>query len=241
MSGKKSDVPLLVNGKRIDGRLPSELRNIEMRTDVVDRANGSAEVSFGNTGAISAVHGPRNLFPKFLQEADTGIIRVKYTMLPFSTDDRKSPGHDRRSTELSKVIRLALEPSLFLSDFPKSVVDVFIDVIQADGSTRVTGINAASLALACAGVPMRDLVTACSVGKIEGTLIADLSGKEDNYGEADVAIAMLPSKGEVSLLQMDGELTKEELVKLLHTAKDACAKIYQLQKKILEKKYQASE
>ncbi len=237
MSGKKLDTPLMKHGKRLDGRLAGELRNVEMKVDVVDRANGSAEVSLGHTVAIAAVHGPRNLFPKFLQEANTGILRVKYMMLPFSTDDRKSPGHDRRSTELSKVIRLALEPSLFLVDFPKSVVDVFVDIIEADGSTRVTGINAASLALACAGVPMRDLVVACSVGKIDGELIVDLAGKEDNYGEADVAIGMLPSKGEVCLLQMDGQLTKEELTSLLEMGKDACMKIYEIEKRTLEKKY----
>ncbi len=237
MGGHKSDVPLVVDGKRIDGRLPSDIRKMSMRAGAVSNANGSSEVSFGNTAAIAAVYGPRNLYPKFMQELDTGIIRVRYTMLPFSTDDRKSPGHDRRSTELSKVIRLSLEPSLFLEDFPKSVVDVFIDIIQADGSTRVTGINAASIALACSGVPMRDLVAACSVGKVDGTLMVDIAGKEDNFGEADVAVAMLPSKDEVSLLQMDGQLTKEEMVTLLNMAKDACSKIYAEQRKALEKKY----
>ncbi len=237
--GKKSDVKLIVDGKRVDGRLPAELRKMDMRIDAVDRSNGSAEVSFGNTAAIAAVHGPRDLYPKFLQESGTGIARVKYTMLPFSVDDRKSPGRDRRSTELSKVMRLALGASMMLEDFPKSVVDIFIDVIQADGSTRVTGLNAASLALACAGVPMRDLVVACSVGKIDGTLVVDLAGKEDNFGEADVAVAMLPTKGEVSLLQMDGQLTKEELMKLLDMAKDACLKIHEVQKKTLQEKYKS--
>jgi exosome complex component RRP41 len=235
--GKKADFPLVVDGKRLDGRSLEELRKIEMKTDVVSRANGSAEVSFGNTIAIASVYGPRNLYPKFLQESKTGIVRARYNMLPFSTDDRKSPGYDRRSIELSKVIRLAFEPALFLSDFPKAVVDIFIDIIQADGSTRIAAINATSLALACAGVPMRDLVAACSVGKIDGLLAVDMSGKEDNYGEADVSIAMLPSKNEVSLLQMDGDLTKDEVMKLLQMGKDACMKIYELQRKTLQKKF----
>ena len=226
MGGKKSDVPLIANGKRLDGRLVKELREMNMKIDVAARPNGSSEVSFGHTTGISGVYGPRDLYPKFKQEAQTGILRVKYTMLPFSVDDRKNPGHDRRSVELSKVIRLALEPSLMLSDFPKSVVDVFIDIIEADGSTRVTGINAASLALACAGVPMRDLIASCSVGKVDGHLVVDLNGKEDNYGEADLAIALLPSKDEVTLLQMDGQLTKHEVMELLHMAKESCHKIF---------------
>ncbi len=239
--GHKSLEKLIVNGKRIDGRKPEELREIQMRIDVVTRANGSARVRFGNTEAIASVHGPRELFPKFLQEADTGIIRTRYNMAPFSTEDRKSPGTDRRGTEISKVTRLALEPVIFLEDFPKATVDLFIEVIQADGSTRVTGLNAATLALASAGVPMRDLVAACSVGKIDGTLISDLSGKEDNNSEADVAFAMMPGKGKVTLLQMDGILSKDEFMKLFEMARENCKKIYEMLKGILKEKYMKGE
>jgi len=228
---------LIVNGKRIDGRLPAQLRNIEMKVDVVDRANGSAQVSFGKTSVIASVYGPRELYPKFLREPESGILRVRYAMLPFSVDERKPPGPDRRSVELSKVIRLALEPAIFLEEFPKTTLDVFVEVVQADGSTRVAGINAASLALVMAGVPMRDLVAACSVGKVDGTLVVDLNGKEDNNSEADVAFAMMPGKNKITLLQMDGLLSKEEIKKLLILAKENCLKIYELQKKTLKERY----
>lgn len=233
-------IKLLIDGKRIDGRLPEQLRDIEMKVGIVTRANGSAEVRFGNTIAIASVYGPRVLYPKFLQEVETGILRARYNMAPFSVDERKSPGPDRRSTELSKVIRLALEPAIFLEDFPKATIDVFVEIIQADGSTRVTGINAASLALATAGIPMKDLVCACSVGKIDETLIVDLNGKEDNNSQADISIAILPSKGKVTLLQMDGDLTKEEIQKLIKLAKDSCEKIYELQKKTIKEFYKVA-
>jgi exosome complex component RRP41 len=228
---------MIVNGKRLDGRLPEELRPIEMRLDVVSRANGSALVKFGKTVVVASVYGPRALYPRYLQESETGILRCRYNMAPFSVDDRKSPGPDRRSIELSKVIRLALEPAIFLEDFPKATIDVFVEILQADGSTRVTAINAASLALASAGIPMKDLVAACSVGKIDDTLIVDLNGKEDNNSESDVAFAILPSKEKVSLLQMDGNLTQEELSKLIKLATDSCKKIYEIQKKVLKEKY----
>jgi exosome complex component RRP41 len=233
----KSEEKMIVNGKRLDGRLPEELRPVEMKLDVVSRANGSALVRFGNTVAIAAAYGPRELFPKFLQEPQTGILRVRYNMAPFSVDDRKSPGPDRRSVELSKVIRLALAPSVLLEDFPKTTVDVYIEVLQGDGSTRVTGINAASLALAAAGIPMKDLVAACSVGKIENTLIVDLNGKEDNNSESDFAFAFMSGKEKITLMQMDGILTEEEIGKLVKSAADSCKKIYELQKKVLKEKY----
>src|SRR5438445_2121381 len=115
MSAKK-DLKLIVDGKRLDGRKLDETRPFEMRVDLVASADGSSMVRFGSTIAIAAVHGPRELYPRFLQEQETGILRCKYNMAPFSVDDRKSPGPDRRSVELSKVMRLALEPALTLED-----------------------------------------------------------------------------------------------------------------------------
>jgi exosome complex component RRP41 len=238
---KKSDVPLIVNGRRVDGRLSEELREIKMSVGEILNADGSARVSFGKTEAIVAVYGPRALFPKFLQETDVGLIRVVYSMSPFSVDERKNPAPDRRSIEISKVTKEALTGAIFIEDFPKAVVDVYENIVQADGSTRVTAINAASLALASAGIPMKDLVAACSVGKIDGTLIVDLSGKEDNYSESDMAVAMMPSKGLITLLQMDGRLTKEEIMELLKKAEEACKKIYEMQKKALLDKFKVEE
>lgn len=235
--GKKADIKLLDGGKRLDGRKSNEIREIKMEMGNVSRADGSAKVSFGETTSIVSVYGPRNLFPRFLQESNTGILRSKYSMAPFSVDDRKNPAPDRRSTEISKVTRLAFAPTVFLEEFPKTVVDIFVEIIQADGSTRVTGINAASLALAAAGIPMRGLITACSVGKIDGTLVVDLNGIEDNNSEADVAIAMMTSTDEITLLQMDGDLTKKEFMELLNLAKEACGKIHLMQEKTMREVY----
>lgn len=233
----KGEIKLLVDGKRLDGRLPEELRTIEMKVDVVSRANGSAMVKFGNTVAIAAVYGPRPLYPKHLQEARAGVLRCRYNMAPFSVLERKNPGPDRRSIEISKVIRLALEPAIFLEEFPKATIDIFVEIIQADGSTRVAGINAASLALATAGIPMRDLVVACTCGKIENTLILDLSGIEDQNSESDMAFAMMPSKRKITLLQMDGLLTKEEIKKLMKMCENACERIYEMQKNAIREKF----
>ena len=229
---------LIKNGKRIDGRELLEMRKIEMEIDVIERADGSAKVSFGNTVAVASVYGPRMLHPKHLQEEKSCIMRCRYNMAPFSVEERKNPGPDRRSIELSKVIRLALEPAVFLEDFPKATIDIFIEILNADGSTRIASINAASLALASAGVPMRDLVCAVSVGKINGKLIVDLNGIEDNNSECDISFAIMPSKNEITLLQMDGRITKNELLKLLKIAKEKCFEIYELQKIALRGKYE---
>ena len=239
--GHKSDIKLIDNGKRTDGRKPDQLRDITMEVNVISAADGSAKVSFGNTVALASVYGPRELFPRFMQESDTGILRTRYNMAPFSVDDRKRPGTDRRGTEISKVMKNALEPVLFLQEFPKVTVDAFVEIIQADGSTRVTGINAASIALVAAGIPMRNMVSACSVGKIDGVLVADLNGKEDNFGEADMVFGSVPETGEVTLLQMDGILTKDEISTLLKMAESSCKGILEKQKEALRDVYRRDE
>ncbi|MBL7169565.1 MAG: exosome complex exonuclease Rrp41 [Candidatus Aenigmarchaeota archaeon] len=234
---RKTDEKMIVKGKRLDGRKPDELRKITMEVGVIPNANGSAKVSFGESTAIASVYGPRKLFPRHLQKSDTGIIQFKYDMATFSVEDRKRPGPSRREIEISKVARLALEPALFLKNYPKTTVDVFVEIIEADGSTRVTAINAASLALADAGVPMRDLVVGLSGGKVDDTLIIDLNGKEDNCSDADVPMAFLPNKNEITLLQMDGRLTPKETKEIIGNILHAGKEVYKKQVEALKKKY----
>lgn len=225
------------NGRRIDGRTLDETRPITMEVGLLSRADGSAKVGFGNTVAVVSVFGPRALYPKHLQEADECIVRTRYNMAPFSTESRKSPGTDRRSIEISKVLKHAIEATVFLEEFPRATIDVYAEIISSDGSTRCTALNAASLALAMAGIPMKDLIASCTGGKIDGKLAIDINGKEDNYGEADVAFAMLPTKREIVLLQMDGELTKDEFLTLLNKLADKCNQIREMQIKTIKEYY----
>ncbi|MFX0046515.1 MAG: exosome complex exonuclease Rrp41, partial [Candidatus Hermodarchaeota archaeon] len=143
--------------------------------------------------------------------------------------------------ELSKVIREALEPAIFTELYPRIGIDVFIEVLNSDGGTRCAGITATSLALADAGIPMRDLVVACAAGKVEGEVVLDLSDIEDQKGEADLPVAIMPRSGEITLLQMDGKLTEEEFEKAIKLALDGCREIHLLQKESLEKRYASAK
>jgi exosome complex component RRP41 len=225
------------NGLRIDGRRLDELRPIRMEVGLLANADGSAYIEQGKSKIIVAVYGPREVHPKHLGLSDRAIVRCRYHMAPFSTQERKSPAPSRREIELSKIIREAFEPVIFSEYYPRSMIDIFIEVLQSDGGTRCAGITAASLALADAGIPLRDLVASCAVGKVEGRLIVDLNDEEDKEGEADMPVAYIPALDTVSLLQMDGQLTEEEFVEALKMAKEACMKIYQMQKQALKQKY----
>jgi exosome complex component RRP41 len=158
-------------------------------------------------------------------------------MAPFSVQERKSPAPSRREVELSKVIKESLEPALFLELYPRTGVDVYIEILQADGGTRCAAITAAALAIADAGVPMRDLVVGCAAGKIDDSVVVDLYDAEDKLGVADVPVAYMPSLNAITLLQMDGVLAPEEFEKAVNIAVEGCKKIYQMQKEALRTKY----
>ncbi len=227
----------IVKGKRLDGRKLDELREIKIEAGVLERADGSAYVEWGGNKVMAACYGPREVHPRHLARSDKAILRCTYNMAPFSVSDRKRPGPDRRSREISKVTREALEPVVFTNLFPRTAIDVFIEVLQANAGTRCAGIAAASVALADAGIPMRDLVPSCAAGKVSGEIVLDLFDVEDNFGEADLPVAIMPRKNEITLLQMDGNFTQEEFEKALKLAVGGCMKVYELQKEALRRKY----
>jgi len=227
------------NGLRTDGRKPNELRPVKMEVGVLSNADGSAYIEQGRSKILAAVYGPREVHPRHLALPDRALLRCRYHMAPFSVEERKSPAPSRREIELSKVIRQALEPAIFLEKFPRTSIDVFIEVLQADGGTRCAGTTAAALALADAGIPMRDLVVACAAGKVDGVLVLDLNDIEDKEGEADLPVAYMPNLGVVSLLQMDGLLTVDEFKQALDLAIEGCKQIYKMQKEALKAKYLA--
>ena len=224
---------------RNDGRTPDQLRPMKAEVGVIPNADGSAMFQAGKTIAYAAVYGPRELYPRFLQNPKRGILRCTYNMMPFSGHgDRVRPGGSRRSKEISVVTADALSPVLDLSDYPNSVVDVFVELTQTDGGTRCAGITAAAMALADAGLKMKDLVSAMSMGMLDGELIADINGTEDCVlGATDVPIAFIPNMDKISLLQLDGPMSRERLKELLEIGKKKCLEIYKVQQKALKKKY----
>ena len=238
--GTTSDIKLInEDGLRLDGRSAEELRPIKIETDVLARADGSAYIEWGGNKILVAVYGPREAFPKHTQDIDKAVVKARYNMAAFSVDERKRPGPDRRSMEISKVISEALSSAVLVNQFPRAEIDVYIEVLQADAGTRIAGLTASSVALAAAGIPMRDMVVGCTAGKVEGQVVLDLSKEEDNFGQADLPMAVLPKSGNIVLLQMDGDLSVEEFDKATSMILEATRKINKIQRDALAGKYMA--
>jgi exosome complex component RRP41 len=224
-------------GLRLDGRKPDEMRQVKLEVGVVPNADGSAYIEQGKNRIVAGVYGPREVHPKHMALQDRTVLKCRYHMAPFSVQERKSPAPSRREVELSKVIRNSLEPAIFMEYYPRTMIDVFIEVLQADGGTRCASITAAALALADAGIPMRDLVVACAAGKADDTIVLDLMDEEDKLGKADVPVAIMPNLNAITLLQMDGKLTHEEFESAVNLAIEGCKKVYDVQKEALKAKY----
>ena len=241
MGGRDTDVVLLdENGIRCDGRKINETRKVTIKAGVLKNANGSAYIEFGDNKILAGVFGPRDVHPKHMANTDTGILRCRYHMSPFSVTERKNPAPSRREIEISKVIKEALEPAVILDQFPRTAVDVFIEILQADGGSRCAALDAASVALADAGIPMRDMVCACAAGKVADTVVLDVNNEEDQAGQADMPVGYMPNLDKVTLIQLDGVLTPEEYKKCVATAIDGCKQVYEIQKKALTEKFFAN-
>ncbi len=237
MTQKKTEKLIDENEIRVDGRKRNELRPTKIQVGVLGNADGSGYIEQGKNKILAAVYGPREAHPKHMALPDRAVLRCRYHMAPFSVQERKSPAPSRRELELSKVIRESLEPAVFTEYYPRTSIDLFIEVLQADGGTRCAGITVASVALADAGIPMRDLVAACAAGKVQGQLVLDLSDIEDKKGDADMPMAYMSTANAITLLQMDGIMSGEEFKQVVQMALDGCKQINQIQREALRAKY----
>ena len=233
------EVPVLLSpeGLRIDGRKLDELRPIRIEVGTLHNADGSAFVEWGQNKVMAAVYGPREVHPRHLQQNNKAVIQCKYNMAAFAVDERKRPGLDRRSQEISKVIGEAFESVVFAEEYPRTSIDIYIEVLQANAGTRCAGLVAASMALADAGIPMVDLLPAVAVGKVAGQIALDLKKEEDNFGESDLPMALVPQSGRLVLLQMEGHMTEAELAQALDLGVAGCRQIYEKMKQALRERY----
>ena len=225
------------NDKRLDGRALDELRPFKCKIGVLNNAHGSAYVEHGNNKIYAGVYGPREVHPRHLARPDRGILRVHYRMSTYSVHDRKSPAPNRREREISKIIEDSLSPTLFLELYPNSAIEVYIQIVAADGGTRCASTSAASLALADAGLPMKSLVAGVAAGKADGKIILDCGDLEDKAGSADVPAAVRMTDEEFTLLQFDGEMTPEELETSIKYIKKGAREIFAVQTAAIKEKF----
>lgn len=239
---------------RPDGRSRDQLRPIRIEPGFAPHATGSVLCCFGDTRVICAATLDRNI-PRWMQrqEEPGGWITAEYSMLPYSTLDRKqrdiSRGkQDGRTVEIQRLIGRSLRAVTDLSKLPGYTLWIDCDVLQADGGTRTASITGAYVAaqlavdkLIAKGAlkenPFTDSVAAVSVGVYEGETVLDLNYPEDRDASVDANVVMTGS-GRFVEVQGSGEeatFSREELDLLLELAGKGIVELSALQTEILDK------
>ncbi len=198
--------------------------------------------SFWGNKVVAAVYGPREPLPRHVGNPYRAVLRYRYSMAPFSVWDRKPPRPSRREIEISKVSAEALQEAVFAENFPMTVIDVFAEILDSNAGTRIAAITAASVALADAGIPMRDMVVGVAVGRAFGQIVVDLTKNEEDAPDAvDMPVAVMPRTEEVVLMQMDGRIPRDQWEEMLELAIKKAKEVYKIQKEALKKKYGGDE
>jgi len=232
---------------RIDGRAVHELRPIKFQRNYLNHAEGSCLVQFGQTHVLCAATVEERV-PGFLKGKGQGWVTAEYAMLPRSTTERVAREAHRggRSLEISRLIGRSLRAVTNLGAFGERTITLDCDVIEADGGTRTAAINGAFVALHDAlfkianrngltAPPLRDQVTAISVGKVAGDVLLDLCYLEDSTAEADMNVVMTGQGNfvEVQGTAEQGTFDRAELNALIRMAERGLKKIAKAQAKAI--------
>lgn len=217
------------------GRENNEFRQIFMKTGVITQATGSAYLEMNRTKVICGVYGP--LQTNKIEYSDKGKIVCEFKHSTFSSHgERKKNIQDKEERAFSICMTQALEVSVILEKFPKSVIEIHALVLEADGGVLSAAITCASLALANAGIEMYDLVSACSVGLVDNQIILDPEGTEEKMQTASVTVACMPSLNEITQLFQTGEISHTKVQEGIDLCLDGCSKIYALMRSAIHPK-----
>ncbi|KAI0210969.1 Exosome complex component MTR3 [Lamellibrachia satsuma] len=234
--------------ERRDGRQTNELRPIFLKTGVVNEAKGSAYIELRHTKVICSVYGPREVTRRE-DFSMKGQLMCELKFATFSCQKRRGHQADKRDSEYSLLLQNALEPAILLDKFPKARMDVFVIVLQDDGSALAAAISCAAVALASAGVEMYDLVAGCSLTLSGDLKLLDPSTEEEytpekqkdesnaNYGA--VTVGLMPSLNQISALSQEGEMTLDTAYEAIRVCTTGCEQVYPVLQKCLEKSVKA--
>ena len=236
--------PPLVSSLRADGRLPDQLRSIRFVNHIAPHATGSTLVEWGNTRVICGVTVEESV-PRWMKEQSVtgGWITAEYSMLPYSTLQRKTRDITRgkidgRSQEIQRLIGRAMRAAIDLEKLGTRTIWVDCDVLQADGGTRTAAITGSYVALGLAirkmladgkllEDPMSNAVAAVSVGIVDNQALLDLCYTEDAAAAVDLNLVM-NAAGEFIELQGTGEeatFSEQHLAEMLRLGRSGIRKL----------------
>lgn len=203
-------------GLRFDGRRSKELRRIACKTSIFSQADGSSFLKQGNTQCIVTVYGPKEHGKRSVSLHDKATLNVNMQIAAFSSGIRKQQlRHDKKLLEAANSIKQVFQKVIHTSSFPRSEIEISIQLLQIDGGILHTAINATTLALIDAGIPMTDFVCSCSAGVFNDESILDLNHIEENAEVPTLTVALMPKTNKVVLVGLESRIHMEHLDNVL--------------------------
>jgi len=208
-------------GYRSDGRRQYELRDITIDLSQQGAADGAATITHGLTQVSVSVFGPREAKMRSQTLHDRANINVETNVVPFSTGERRKRARaDRRILELASTIKSTFEPVVQANLYPRSQIDIYVHVLQQDGGLLQACINATTLALITAGIPLYDFVCAVTGGVHSTSPMLDLSTLEEN-DLPHITVAVMPRTKKVTLVTLETRLHVDRFAEIFRLACDA--------------------
>ncbi|KAI9466332.1 ribosomal protein S5 domain 2-like protein [Lactarius psammicola] len=208
-------------------RQAGDIRPIFLKTGFTKQANGSAYIEIERTKIACAVYGPRQ--SKSSSYHETGRLSVEVKFAPFSSLVRRVPIRDAEDRSIANLVHQALASSVRLDTLPKSVIDIFVTVIECDGieSCVAAATVAASTALAKAGVEMLGLVVSCAGAVVGEDVWLDPNEEETRLASGMLLCACMPALGVTTSVWQTGRMLPAEALLSLQLCQDRCSGIHQ--------------
>jgi exosome complex component RRP41 len=219
-------------GLRMDGRRPNELRNFSSTLSVLPQADGSAAFSLGNTKVIASIFGPKDSYSSFSSTYTTslsherGSIVVRVHAAAFSSTSGDKKRSDKRLQEWSDNITVVFSSAIQLELFPRSQIEVFVEVLSADGGVLPACINAVTLALIDAAIPMKDYVVSLSCAFLQEQILLDANRTEERAG-GHLTIAVLPRSEMLVGTFSEPKFPQERFEAMAQMIEGGCKQIFQ--------------
>ncbi|KAG8990193.1 Exosome non-catalytic core component [Tulasnella sp. 427] len=212
---------LSAHNYRSDGRRPKELRDFSLSLGTHGHADGSALVSHGLTNVLVTVHGPREAKSRANTLFDRAVLSVNVDIPVFSGGQGGKRGrNDKRVLEFTSAIKQTFEPIIQTQLYPRSQIDIFVQVLQQDGGLLQTSINACTLALIDAGIALSDYVCAITCALHDTVPLLDITTLEES-DLPNITAAVLPRSGKITLLTTETRIHVDRFEEMFTLAEDA--------------------
>jgi exosome complex component RRP41 len=220
----------------LDGRRVNELRSLAAEMGISRGCEGSASFSFGNTRVLATVNGPRELNSADANAnavTERGNVSIKIHAASFASSggERRSGtgsgGPDRRLLEWSRWLTDLFSTVLQLETFPRSQVNVHVEIVNADGGVLAAAANAVCLALMDAGVPMSEYVVASEVALLQSHCLLDPNRLEESAIGPILQAAVLPRSGRFVFAETEGRVAPDSLASMCALLKLGASRIFQ--------------